>query len=212
MQGEDDIIVGISAIEHYAYCPRQFALMYIERSFEDNADTLHGTALHTRVDEEATRYEPGKRIETALPLWCNRLGVVGKSDCVEFHDDGSVVPVEYKRSRRNKYIYHDLQLCAQCLCLEEMLNVRVFRGAVYYFGSHRCRYVDLTDNELRAETEKAISDIRLLMINGITPPAVNDQRCENCSLIDICEPSLITHARQEDNQAYLFDISNEEHG
>ncbi len=210
MQREDEIVVIISAIEHYAYCPRQFALMHIECTYEDNAYTLHGTHVHTRVDEANTRFEPGKRIETALPIWCHRLGIQGKADCIEFYDDGSICPVEYKRSRRGKYIYHDLQLCAQALCLEEMMGIPISRGSVYYHGSHRCRYVDLLDADLRAETEKAIAEIRQLISDGETPAALNDERCENCSLIDLCDPALVTQASRRDSQSYLFHLEDEE--
>ena len=93
----DDDIVLISAIEHYAYCPRQFGLIHLEQVYEENVFTLQGQALHERADEALTSCEEGKRVERALPLWSDRYGLLGKADVVEFYADGRVWPVEYKR-------------------------------------------------------------------------------------------------------------------
>jgi CRISPR-associated exonuclease Cas4 len=190
---DDDDLVLISAIEHFAYCPRQYALIHVEQVFEENVFTLQGSAQHARADETTTTYEEGVRVERALPLWSERYGLLGKADVVEFADDGRVTPVEYKHGAKRKRQHDDLQLCAQALCLEEMLGVAISDGAVFYHGSQRRREVPLTPT-LRAATAEAIAAIRALARAGTTPPPVNDARCEQCSLNAVCQPELLALA------------------
>ncbi len=192
MFSEDDIIL-ISAIEHYAYCPRQYALIHLEQVYEENVFTLQGSAQHERAHEETTTLEEGMRVERALPLWSERYGLLGKGDVVEFHDDGRVVPVEYKHGAKKQKQHDDLQLCAQTLCLEEMLGVTISVGAIFYHGSQRRREVPITA-ALRAATLAAVVAMRELARAGITPPPVNDARCENCSLNTACQPELLGKA------------------
>jgi CRISPR-associated exonuclease Cas4 len=192
----DDEIVLISALEHYSYCPRQCALIHIERVFDENVFTLRGRHAHERADEQMTTVENGVRIERALPLWSDALGLQGRGDVVEFHPDGRVVPVEYKHGPRRERRHDDLQLCAQALCLEEMLNVEVPRGAIYSIQTRRRRDV-IFDNALRAETKTCIEELRVMVLgSGPLPPAVNDKRCPRCSLIDACVPATVVAARQ----------------
>lgn len=193
----DDNRVLISAIEHYSYCPRQCALIHIEQVFEENVFTLQGNAQHTRVDEEMTTFEDGKRVERALPLWSERLGLIGKADVVEFYPDGQVVPVEYKHGGRREHTHDDLQICAQALCLEEMLGVTVSSGMLFYHASHASRVVKFTA-ALREATCATIEAIRELWESGEMPLPVNDKRCEKCSLINICQPELLLMAQKSD--------------
>src|ERR671921_686889 len=123
---EEDIVL-ISALEHYSYCPRQCALIHVERVFDENVFTLRGRRAHERADAPNTTGENGVRIERALPLWSDELGLNGRADVVEFPADGGIVPVEYKHGPRRERKHDDLQLCAQALCLEEMLGARVER-------------------------------------------------------------------------------------
>ncbi len=183
--------VLISAIEHWSYCPRQCGLIHIEQVFDENLFTMRGRAAHERADQAQGVEEEGRRIERALPLWCDRLGLQGKADVVEFWPDGSILPVEYKHGPRREKIHDDMQLCAQALCLEEMFGVSVNRGAMYYFSSRRRREVEI-DDELRAATEVVIAAIRESNRTGVLAPPVDDARCPNCSLIDACAPSVIT--------------------
>jgi CRISPR-associated exonuclease Cas4 len=182
--------VLISAIEHYSYCPRQCGLIHLERVFDENVFTLRGRRAHERAHETSSRTEDGVRVERGLPVWSDRLGLYGVADVVEFHPDGSVYPVEYKLGRRRGNRHDALQLCAQALCLEEMLGVTVPRGAVYSHESRRRLAVTL-DAALRAETEAAVAAIRAMLHGGALPPAVNDRRCPRCSLIDACLPATV---------------------
>jgi CRISPR-associated exonuclease Cas4 len=146
-------IVPISALEHYAYCPRQCALIHIEQVYEENVYTLRGVALHERVDQAASAWDEGLRLEYALPLWSVRLGLIGRADVVGFLPDGTPYPIEYKSGKRKVKYHDDVQLCAQAMCLEEMLGVAVPRGAIYYHASRRRREVTF-DAALRQLTEQ----------------------------------------------------------
>ncbi len=184
----DPELVGVSAVEHYAYCPRQCALIYVEKVFDENIFTLRGTLAHDRADQEISREEDGVRVERALPIFCDALGVYGKADVVEFHPDDSIVPVEYKIGPRKESAPAALQLCAQAMCLEEMFGRPVVRGAVYHVSSRHRREVEITE-ELRQRVRKLVEEVRAMLVSATVPPAANDARCENCSLIDACVPS-----------------------
>jgi CRISPR-associated exonuclease Cas4 len=193
MWSEDETVL-ISAIEHYSYCPRQCGLIHVERVFDENVFTLRGRRAHDRAHAATTLTEHGARVERALPVWSDRLGLYGVADAVEFQPDGTVYPVEYKLGARRKSRHDALQLCAQALCLEEMLGVAVPLGAVYSHESRRRREVAL-DAALRQETEQMIEKIRAMLRSGALPPAVNDRRCPRCSLIDACLPATVIAAQ-----------------
>src|SRR5689334_20612357 len=118
-QSDDEERVMLSALEHYAYCPRQCGLIHLEQVFDENLYTLKGHMAHERADTPTTRSEEGMRVERGLPLWSRRLGLTGRADVVEWHGDVPY-PVEYKVGRRREWIYEALQVCAQGMCLEEM--------------------------------------------------------------------------------------------
>ena len=141
---EDDPI-PISALQHWSYCPRQWALIHIEQAFEDNIHTQRGHAVHERVDKPGYEAAPGVRTERALPLLSERLGLTGKADVVEFHAGGVAYPIEYKHGRKREARHDDLQLAAQALCLEEMTGKKVEYGANYHHPSRRRREVRITD-------------------------------------------------------------------
>ena len=199
----EDEIVLVSAIEHYSYCPRQCALIHIEHVFDENIFTLRGRRAHERVDEVDSVEEEGARVERALPIWSRRLGLQGKADIVEFRAGGIIYPIEYKYGRRRHKVHDDLQLCAQALCLEEMLGVTIARGALYYYSSRRRREAQF-DDQLRAKTEEIIAHIRRMQIMGEMPPPVDDARCRNCSLADACMPSALRALPRLSIQAALF--------
>jgi CRISPR-associated exonuclease Cas4 len=183
-------IVLVSAIEHYSYCPRQCALIHVEKVFDENIITLRGRHAHERVDEEPSGDEDGVRVERGLPIWSDELGLYGKADVVEFRQDGSVYPVEYKHGPRRAEEHDDVQLCAQALCLEDMLGVSMPLGAVYHHTSKRRREVEF-DEGLRLRTRGIIDEVRETQRTGILPPPVNDSRCPNCSLVEVCMPSAV---------------------
>ncbi len=179
----------ISALEHWSYCPRQCALIHLEQTFDENLYTLRGSAVHARVDEPASEEIQGVRVERAVPLWSKRLGLVGKADVVEFHGD-TPYPVEYKHGPRREHEHDDLQVCAQAMCLEEMIGKAVPRGAIFHHSSRRRREV-VFDESLRHCVEEAVVAIRKMLAERVLPPPVNDKRCDHCSLKESCMPSVI---------------------
>ena len=192
MAGENVDPIMISALEHFSYCPRQFALIHIEQAFDDNVHTKRGNAVHERVDEPGVELREGVRVERALPVWSERFGLIGKCDVVEFEPDGTPYPIEYKHGPKRVKEHDDLQIAAQALCLEEMTGKRVPKGAIYHFSSRRRREVDISAT-LREKVEAALVGIRSLMREGRLPPPVNDKRCDHCSLRNICQPEAIAN-------------------
>ena len=185
--------IAISALQHYAYCPRQCALIHIEQVFEDNVYTARGQAVHRLVDTPGYEIKSGVKVERALPLWSDRLGLIGKADVVEFHPGGVMFPVEFKHGRKREKIHDDIQLAAQAMCLEEMLGVTVPLGAIYHASSRRRREVEITP-ELRHIVEATVDAIRRMIEQRVLPPPVNDERCHACSLIEICQPAALADA------------------
>ena len=181
--------IPLSALEHWSYCPRQCCLIHAEQAFEENIHTLRGQAVHARTDQPGLEAGfDGRRIARAVPLWCDRLGLVGKSDVVEFLLDGTPYPVEYKHGKKREKRHDDIQLAAQALCLEEMTGKAVPLGAIYHATSHRRREVAMT-RELRLAVETCVAEVRAALAAPTLPPPVNDRRCHECSLIDLCQPA-----------------------
>ncbi len=199
----DDDLIMISALEHYSYCPRQCALIHQEQTYDENLYTLRGRAVHKQVDEPEHTVEAGVRVERALSLWSDRLGLIGRADVVEFHGK-TPYPIEYKHGPRRQKEHDDLQLCAQALCLEEMTGQDVLEGAIFHHSSRRRRVVHFTP-VLREKLAQTVAAIRQMMEAPILPQAVNDARCTHCSLQDSCIPSVVTaKTRQQGVQATLF--------
>lgn len=186
--------VAISALQHWCYCPRQCGLIHLEQVFQENIFTQRGQALHKRVGDPGVEVRDGLRIERALPLFCDRLGLVGKADVVEFLPDGTPYPVEYKHGSRHKRPqiarYDDIQLAAQSLCLEEMTGRSVPEAALFYASSRRRREVRIT-TELRQAVETAVEGIRAMLAKRVLPPPRNDDHCRACSLRDRCQPEAL---------------------
>jgi CRISPR-associated exonuclease Cas4 len=198
--------INLSALNQYAYCPRRCGLIYVESEFEQNIHTARGNAEHERVDRVAhVAGRDGARVEYALPVWSDRLGLIGKCDVVEFWPDGEIYPVEYKHGPKRKHINDDLQLAAQALCLAEMFGRPVPKGAIYHASSHRRREVPITDALRRLVVETAEA-IRAMLASGRLPAPVNDARCRECSLHDICQPGMVAaQDRHRHALATLFD-------
>lgn len=185
-----DELIPVSALQHYAYCPRQCALIHIEQTFDENLFTLRGQRLHENVHDPGARREGATRILRSLPLWSDRLGLVGKADIVEVTEDGAYYPVEHKSGPRKVRLADNVQLCAQAICIEEMTGSVVPFGAIYHHASKRRREVAMTP-ELRAETEEIVLEVRALLAAGKLPPPAADARCRSCSLLDACLPFAI---------------------
>lgn len=182
--------IMLSTLQHWSYCPRQCALIHVEQAFDENVYTMRGNAAHERVDDPGFETFEGVRAERALPVWSDKLGLVGKCDVVEFHPDGRIYPVEYKHGKKREKSHDDIQLAAQAMCLEEMTGKIITHGAIYHHGSRRRREVAITQ-ELRDKVEEAVSAIRAMMESGKLPPPANDARCKECSLKEICQPQAV---------------------
>lgn len=200
--------IALSALQHYSYCPRQCALIHQEQVFADNLYTARGNAVHAQVDQPGGEMLLGRRVERALPLACERLGLSGRADVVEFLPDGSPYPVEYKHGPRRARDHDDLQLAAQALCLEEMTGKAVAAGAIYHASSHRRREVVISA-QLRQNVEATTDAVRSMLDSGHLPPPANDARCKACSLIDLCQPAVLAdRQRLAEARARLFDTEN----
>jgi CRISPR-associated exonuclease Cas4 len=202
---ENDELINVSALNQYAYCPRRCGLIYLESEFANNIHTSRGNAEHERVDQSGwMTAREGARAEYSLPVWSDRLGLIGQCDVVEFWPDGNIYPVEYKHGLRKKRLNDDLQLVAQALCLEEMRGRAITHGAIYHHSSRRRREVSITD-ALRRRVEETTALIRALLVSGKLPPPVNDARCKECSLKDICQPeALMAKPAQTSLRSSLF--------
>lgn len=187
LEFEAEVDVPISAIEHFSYCPRQCGLIHIEQTFEENLFTIRGQLAHERVDSGIDTVSRGTRFARAVPLWSQRLGLSGKADLVEFRATGPY-PVEYKVGQLTHHA--ELQLCAQALCLEEMLAAEVPIGALYSHALRERREIRFQAT-LRSETERAIAAVRVMLTRQQLPPAANDSRCPRCSLINACIPWVV---------------------
>jgi CRISPR-associated exonuclease Cas4 len=181
-------LVLISAIEHWSYCPRQCALIHLEQTYDENLFTLRGNRAHERAHSESVATEDGVRIVRGLPLWSDRLGLTGKADIVEWHGE-TPYPVEYKVGKQRTWEHEALQLCAQAICLEEMLGVPVPQGAIFYVGSKRRREVTFDPGQVEL-VETTVTGIRAMLADQRLPHAINDSRCPNCSLVDACAPGI----------------------
>ena len=185
--GEDEL-TPISALLHMLYCPRRCALIHIERQWSENRFTAEGRILHERTDAGGRERRSGVTIERSVPLRSLRLGVSGIADVVEVREDDRPFPIEYKRGRPEGHRADEVQLCAQAMCLEEMLDRPVPEGALFY-GRSRRRKAVVFDTALRGLTERVAADTRSLLAAGNTPPPEFEARkCNACSLKEVCQP------------------------
>lgn len=194
--------IWLSALEHHGYCPRQAALIHVDGLWADNRHTIRGSVGHRRADMPAERLERGRKVVRAVPVWSERHGLTGRCDAVEVHTDGTIAPVEYKIGDRHGNAA-DLQLCGQALCLEEMLDVSVTVGFVWYAGPRKRDRVAI-DDDLRLATLDAIGALRTAMQSDTLPAAPADQRCRSCQLAPTCLPDVVSNAQLLDG--YLKDL------
>lgn len=204
----DDDLIAISALEHWSYCPRQCALIHLEQTYDENLYTLRGNRAHQAADEAADDDVRGVRTVRAMPIWSHRLGLTGRADIVEFHGE-TPYPVEYKSGARRSWAHEAVQLCAQAMCLEEMLGLPVPAGAIWYHASRTRREVTC-DDALRTVVTQMTADIRAMLQGSTLPPAPNDARCPKCSLFEACLPALTVHpARLRGIMAELYHPAGE---
>lgn len=184
----EDNLAPISALQHMLYCPRQCALIHVEQHWSENWYTAEGRILHEHTDSGIGEGRGSVRIERSVALRSFTLGVFGVADVVEVHDRVRLYPVEYKRGRPKAHRADEVQLCAQALCLEEMLNTSVPAGALFYGRSRRRTEVRF-DTELRTLTKQVAADVRRMLAAGVTPPPEYEVRkCSACSLKEGCQP------------------------
>ena len=181
----------ISALQHYVFCPRQCALIHIEQVWTESRLTAEGRLMHEHVHEAGNESRGDVRIARGVPIRSLRLGLVGMADVVEFHRGAKnfwqPFPVEYKRGKPKPDHSDIIQLCAQAMCLEEMLSVSVPKGALFY-GRTKRRLDVAFDDALCNETEETARKTRELIFSCVTPPPVYAKRCDSCSLISECLP------------------------
>ncbi len=205
MYAEDDLL-PLSGLQHLHFCERQWGLIHIEQQWEENRLTAEGRVLHERVHDGGSEGRPGVVIARGLYLQSLRLGLTGQADVVEFHEvgggaEGAVglrnregwwrpFPVEYKRGKPKADSCDEVQLCAQAMCLEEMLGVAIGGGALFY-GTNRRRTEVRLDGALRGRTEELARRMHLLYSARTTPPGVYAKKCDRCSLYERCLPRAI---------------------
>ena len=178
--------IPIAALNQYSYCPHRCWRMFCAGEFADNQYTIEGTSLHNRVHTLGE----GHREETwqirAIWLKSEQYKLIGKSDLIE-ESDGHWYPIEYKRGHKRQWDNDELQVCAQALCLEEMLGQTITQGYVYYAQSHQRQPVEISA-ELRETAIATIQAVQKIMQTGNMPPAIYTERCRGCSLYQQCLP------------------------
>ncbi len=203
---QESELFQLSALQHYLFCPRQCGLIHLEQIWIENRYTTEGQLLHRRVDTERVETRRNRKIVSSLQIRSLELGVSGKADVVEFHKhEGGWIPfpVEYKRGRPKKHDADRVQLCAQAMCLEEMLGVHVPCGALFY-GKRKRRLEVMFDPSLRTTTEDTARAIHVMLSQGVTPTATWSKQCETCSLLDACIPEQT--GKQRSASTYLTSI------
>ena len=193
---EIDNYIPLSALQHYLFCPRQCGLIHVEQAWAENRLTAEGRVLHEATSEIGAEKRRGVRVVTAMPLVSRRLGVSGIADLVEMHKDDQgkwrPFPVEYKRGKPKSHRADEVQLCAQGMALEEMFQVTLTEGALFY-GETRRRVTVPLDTELRRLTEQVATETRTLLSGKTTPPPVYAKsKCNACSLVELCQPKRLS--------------------
>lgn len=201
MYSEDDYL-SLSGIQHFIFCRRQWALIHIEQLWEENYRTADGRIMHENVHDSFFREKRGNVVICrGMKVSSSRLGISGECDAVEFHRDQhgisinglddkySVIPVEYKRGSPKINECDRMQLCAQAICLEEMLCCFIPKAYLYY-GETRHREEVILDEKLRNATEAAFAEMRNYYDRQYTPKCKRTRSCNACSLKDICLPVL----------------------
>lgn len=199
----DKRLILLSALQHYAFCPRQCALIHNEQAWAENYLTAQGKLLHERVDGGEPETRQGTRFERSVRVLSNTLGISGVLDMVEVSKNGDMHPVEYKHGKPKPTDMDKIQLCSQAMCLEEMTGRTVASGSLWY-GKTRHRLAVVFDDELRAKTLATIDSVRTILQSGQTPLPIYDKRCKACSLMDICEPKVFGKDKSVGYVAGLF--------
>ena len=199
-------LVPLSALQHYAFCPRQCALIHNDRVWEENYSTAQGQVLHQRADSGITKTVKHIRTERSVEVGAPKLGLVGILDALEMNlKTGMYIPVEYKKGKPKKKPVDEVQLCAQALCLEEMLNIDITHGALWYFETKR-RYSIPIDQPLREMTLDILEQVKQLFVQQQLPQAHYGNYCKACSLYELCQPKIVQHDTTASYREQLLQI------
>ena len=191
----EDQLLPLSALQHWLYCPRQCGLIHLEQAWAENKFTAEGQVLHQKAHEGEDESKAGVRITRSMAVRSLKLGISGQCDIVEFHRDGCVIPVEYKRGKPKSHRADEVQLCAQAMCLEEMLGATISRGCLFY-GENRRRTAVEFDAALRQLVVETAASLHTMIDSRQTPLAVYEsRRCDACSLIELCQPKAMRFKR-----------------
>ncbi|MDE5897949.1 MAG: CRISPR-associated protein Cas4 [Treponemataceae bacterium] len=186
MHPESDYL-PLSGLQHLRFCSRQCAFIHIEQLWVENFLTAAGRVLHEKVHSGIAESRNAVKTERNLNIASRTLGLAGQTDAVEFYSDGTVIPVEYKHGKPKGDTSDEVQLCAQAICLEEMLGCKITEAALYYFKIRKRLAIRITD-ELRKETADLADQFHHLVKDGRTPVADFSKKCESCSFLDSCFP------------------------
>lgn len=186
----DSQLLPISALQHLIFCERQCALIHVEQLWAENVLTVQGRHLHDKAHDGQTELRGNLRITRSLWLKSNELGLIGQADIVEFHANGRVTPIEYKRGKPKKDDSDRVQICAQAMCLEHMLDTKIDAGQLFY-GKRQRRSDVIFDRSLRQRTQVTINRLREIIQNHETPKATRQPKCDQCSLLDLCLPDCL---------------------
>ena len=183
---DQDDNLPISMLNQLEYCERRFYLMHVLGEMEINVHVLEGTLRHEQAHQASADRKGDQITHRRIYIWSEALGITGFADVVE-EQQGQLTPVEYKKGRMGRWLNDHIQLCAQALCLEEMLGVAVPEGALFYGKEQRREVVEIGD-ALRREIEEVAGAVHRMLGEGRTPPAEYAPKCDSCSLVDICLP------------------------
>ncbi len=187
----EDALIPLSALQHHLFCPRQCALIHVEQLWAEDAATAAGRLLHEKVDAGGGESRRSVRVARGLMLRSLALGVAGRADAVEFHGrPPQPFPVEYKRGKPKAHRADEVQLCAQAICLEEMFDMPVPEGALFY-GEPRRRTIIEFDGKLRALTAAVAVETRATLAHAVTPRPKRMPACRRCSLEALCQPARL---------------------
>lgn len=180
--------VQLSALNHYIYCPKRAYLCYVLNEFVDNEYTIQGRAIHNRTDSGVITKRKSLYQIRSIWLTSRKYGLIGKSDVIE-EKQGEIYPVEYKRGKAKDWKNDQIQLTAQALCIEEMMNMKskISKAYIFYHLSN-CREEIILDDELRKQTIKAIDGVRNLLNTAVQPDIKFSSKCIKCSMYPVCLP------------------------
>jgi CRISPR-associated exonuclease Cas4 len=217
---EEDYLM-LSGIQHFAFCRRQWALIHIEKQWQENVRTIEGHLIHEKAHDQFFNETRGNTIiSRGMPIYSASLGISGECDVIEFRKGKTginifgkeglyeVIPIEYKRGKEKEDEIDELQLTAQAMCLEEMLCCHITKGYLYYNETRRRTEVVLRD-QLRRQVESIVGEMHQLLERGHTPKVKRSKHCNACSLRDLCLPSLYSNKTARE---YMERIYSEEEG